>query len=364
VSDAASVRQTGSLLDVITKCHKIHDGFYTYNLDQPYSGNRTLLDISCPVHGPFTQMAMSHLAGRGCRVCGYEKVALATANYAVSKGETELMDFFSDKVKVLQSERSVLNGLELDIYFPDHKVAVEFNGLYWHSDQHKDRNYHLDKTLRCREKVIDLIHIWEDEWRDKREIVLSIIGSRLGLSKERVYARKTEVVYVSSAEARLFYDTNHMQGFVGASTHIGLAYRGRLVSLASFSAPRTLLNTKSLHDLELIRFCSLLDTTVVGALGRLMATQTGKSVLTYCDTRLFNASGYLAAGFRLSHQAAPGYCYVKGSERFSRFRFQKHKLSEVLESYDPSLTEQQNMAANGFSRLYDCGNACLVKSRA
>jgi len=69
------------------------------------------------------------------------------------------------------NNRSVLNCLELDIYLPEYNVAIEFNGLYWHSELYKEKDYHLNKTLECKKKGVDLLHIFEDDWVFKQDII-------------------------------------------------------------------------------------------------------------------------------------------------------------------------------------------------
>ena len=131
------------------------------------------------------------------------------------------------------SNRTILNGKELDIYLPELNLAFEFNGLYWHSELHKDRRYHLEKTKLCADKGINLIHIWEDDWDNKVEICKSIILNKIGKS-ERIYARKCDIRIVDNKLVREFLDINHIQGFVGSKIKIGLYYNYELVYYVQF----------------------------------------------------------------------------------------------------------------------------------
>lgn len=357
VSEQSSARQFHTIGQVIDKANKVH-GQYSYRGGQEYKGNRTLLEITCPTHGTFTQTAMGHLAGAGCKACGYEKVASLLPTY-VSKGEQEIADHFKGLAKVIQSDRGILWGQELDIYFPEQKVAVEYNGLYFHGENFKKPRDHLDKLKKCQEAGVDLIQIYEDEWQNKPDIVKSIISSRLGIYTRRVPGRKTKLVAVNSTDAKKFYNENHIQGFVGCQQHFGLVIDGEIVSMASFSKPREIFKTVP-ADLELVRFCHKLNTTVIGGFKKLLKAVQGKTLMTYCDKRLFNGEGYLSAGFLLSHESSPGFDYVKGKGRYSRFQFQKHKLAKTLKNYDPGLTAEANMKAHGYSRIYGCGNMVLT----
>ena len=40
---------------------------------------------------------------------------------------------------------------------------------------------------------MDLIHVFEDDWLYKKEIVKSMIASRLGIYKEKIFARKCQI---------------------------------------------------------------------------------------------------------------------------------------------------------------------------
>lgn len=342
------------LSQVIEKAHFVHQGIYDYNESIPYKGNRTRLEIKCPEHGWFTQTAMNHLAGRGCHTCGAEITT------STSQAETEIFQFCQALTEAKQSVRSLVPGYEADIYLPMFKLVIEFNGLYWHSSAVKDKRYHVDKSASFRKAGYDIIHIWEDEWRDKRPIVKSILKSRMSIYANRVAARKTIIREVDAQTSRAFFDSNHIQGFLGSEKHFALLHEGTIVAMASFSRPRAILGTKDC-DWELTRFCNQVGTQVLGGLGKLSHAVKGR-LLTFCDHRLFNGGGYQAAGFTLERITDPGYCYVKNGLRYSRIQFQKHRQDQILPMFDPVKTGEENMAANKYHRLYDCGNLVLTKN--
>ncbi len=121
------------------------------------------------------------------------KIPLCVQCYPISDQksikEKELVKWIGNNTKSVSSKnRTILEGKELDIYIPEYNLAIEFNGLYWHSEKYKDKNYHLDKSIRCLEKGIDLLHIWEDEWIFKQDIVKSIILNSIGLITNKLYA--------------------------------------------------------------------------------------------------------------------------------------------------------------------------------
>jgi hypothetical protein len=119
----------------------------------------------------------------------------------ISKAETEILEWLTvlNINDVIINDRTILKGKELDIYIPSHSLAIEFNGLYWHSELNgKDKNYHLNKTIKCKEQDIQLIHIFEDEWLDKQDIIKNIIKIKLRLIEEKVYGRKCVIKELES----------------------------------------------------------------------------------------------------------------------------------------------------------------------
>jgi hypothetical protein len=151
--------------------NKKHNNFYNYN--ETIFNSKQKIKIKCPKHGDFIQRVDMHLFGSGCPQCAFE--------LQTSKAELEIIDFIKELGinNIEQSNRKILNGLELDIYLPDYNFAIEYNGNYWHTEEFKEDNHHFQKTNECINKGIKLIHIFEDEWLLKKEIVKSRIRNLL-----------------------------------------------------------------------------------------------------------------------------------------------------------------------------------------
>ena len=285
-----------------------------------------------------------------------------------SKMENELQDFINSfGFEVQCNTKKVISPLEIDAYIPQKNIAFEFDGLYWHSEKKKDfsddfKYYHLAKTEMCESKGIHLVHIFEDEWLEKRAIAESRIKNLLGIFDLTVFARKCHVQEVDSATARTFLEANHIQGVVIAKVNLGLFAGEELVSLMTFSAPRF---TKK-FEWELLRFCNKLGYHIPGAAGKLLKyfekNWHPKSLISYADRRWSQGNLYKALGFKLDHISKPDYWYIKDQHRMSRVQFQKHKLKDKLPVFDESLTEVQNMYSNGYSRIFDCGNFAFYKT--
>jgi hypothetical protein len=270
---------------------------------------------------------------------------------------------------VIQDDRKVLNGLELDIYLPDIKFAIEYNGIPYHSYgisdfapfdnvEQEDKNRHLNKTEKCEQLGITLFQIYEDEWRNKtkNDILKSMIANKLG-KNEKIYARKCEVREIDSETYKKFCNINHLQGSSRASVKIGLYYLGDLVACMSFSKPRFNRN----YEWELIRSCSKKYLTVVGGFSKLMNHFTNNysgKIITYANRSYSSGEVYTKNGFLEIYNSPPNYKYLKlnSFNSVSRYEAQKHKLSSKLDHFDDSLTEKQNMINNGYRILWDSGN--------
>ena len=217
----------------------IHNNKYDYSKVE-YINTKTPVTIICPEHGEFKQTPNSHLNNNGCKIC----------SNSISKMEKELFSFIKSLGFVcLENDKSILDGKEIDIVIPDKKILIEFNGLYWHSEKFLDKNYHLDKTNKCEELGYQLIHIFEDEWLNKKDIVKSRIKNILGVSKNKIYARKCKIKEVKTKDKTIFLNKNHIQGSVGSVFNMGLYYNEELVSIMTFGE-RPIIN----GGFELIRF--------------------------------------------------------------------------------------------------------------
>ncbi len=263
-------------------------------------------------------------------------------------------------VKYEKSNRNVLNGKELDIYFPEHKLAVELNGIYWHSfcknELQNEKRKHLDKLNRCRTKDVRLVQFTDKEWCEKEEICKSIIKNFLNIPERRIRASKCEFYSLSEIEYRRFLETNHIQGYAGCSEKLALKYDNEIVSVMSIGVSR--FNKNSSY--ELIRFCNKLNYKIYGAASKLFGSIKKNNMVSYSSNDYFSGDLYKKLGFVFSHETEPGYFYIKGTKIYNRYQCQKHKLSKFLEKFDASLSEADNMFNNGYRRYWNCGNSVWI----
>lgn len=278
----------------------------------------------------------------------------------VSKEENTLVEFIKNNYdgKIITSNRTILSGRELDIYLPDKKIAIEYNGLYshyyrpWESSKSliKDSKYHLSKTNECEKQGIQLLQIFSDEWKDKKLIVESIIKSKLNIN-ERVYARKCKIVEVDVHTKNIFLNNYHIQGEDKSKFKIGLEYDNKLISVMTFTKSRFNKN----YEWELSRFCTRSEHNVIGGFSKLLKyfrnIHSG-SIISYADRRYSNGNVYAINGFILLHTNDPSYYYVDKNclERHNRMKFQK-KLIDAN-----NCTEYERARQLGYNKIFDCGS--------
>ena len=281
----------------------------------------------------------------------------------VSKEENNLFEYVQSiyNGKLIQSNRSVLNGKELDIFIPEKNLAIEYNGLYSHQYRPtetrecliKGKSYHLQKTLSCEKKEIQLLQFYSDEWNLKPDIVKSVISSKLGLN-QKIYARKCEKIILEVQDKNKFLNDNHMQGEDKSKIKIGLIYDKELVCIMTFCKSR--FNLK--YEWELSRFANKQGINVVGGFSKLLKwfrEQYDGNIVSYADRRYSNGNVYLKNGFDLVRVNSPSYYYIDKNclKRYNRMKFQK----KLIGAYD--CTEYEKARELGYNKIFDCGTICF-----
>jgi len=276
-------------------------------------------------------------------------------NNNVSEFENKVCSFLDEyNINYIKNNRKILNGKELDIFIPDLNIAIECNGLYWHSELYKEKNYHKNKLENCKKLNIELLNIWEDDWVLRKEIIKSMLLNKLNKISNKIYARKCTIKKLTDNKIiKDFLNKNHIQGFVKSSTKIGLFYNDELVSLMTFGNRKTNGN----KEFELIRFCNKINTNVIGGGGKLfkffIKNNKNINIISYSDNSFFTGKIYKKLGFSYLNDTALNYYWIVNNNREHRFKYNKKKL--VLEGNDPNKSEYEIMTEKGYYRLWSCG---------
>lgn len=287
-------------------------------------------------------------------------------NSPVSEKEKELFDFiYSLNQTAIQSYRDHYHSKEIDIFIPSMNIGFEFNGLYWHSEEvlnynNKSRTCDFEKSKEFNGRGIRLIQIFEDEWDLKQHIVKSRIKNILGKTDTVIYARKCQIKKISGSEAAKFCNQNHIMSKGRSNACYGLYSENILVSVMTFTKSNL---SRKLTGWELNRFCSLIDTNIVGAASRLFKKfideYNPEKIISYSDNRWSNGGLYQTLEFKLESRGTPSYWYSKPNLPGRIHRFSMRKTRED----DPNKTEYENRLDQGYRRIWDCGHSRWIWSR-
>jgi hypothetical protein len=323
-------------------------------ITQEYKNQMDILSFICDNGHTETTTWKAFNQGIRCRSC------------STSKPENEIAEFIkSCNVVYKQRDRTLIHPLEIDILIPSHSLAIEYCGLFWHSDVggHKNSKYHQHKMQLCAAKNYKLLTIFGDEWDNKRDVVKSIIRNNLGLTGTKIYARNCSIKFISIGEGVQFLQNNHLieKSPTGASIFVGAYHNNILVSVMTFSKSKSRIKNKMPGAYELSRFCSLQNYNVVGIASRLLKyfeTHIEWTVISsLADRRWSNGDVYTKLGFTQVSIVEPKYSYLTNNYKERKHRFSYRKRPN--ESKDK--TEWELRQAEGLDRIWDCGNLKFEK---
>ena len=289
-----------------------------------------------------------------CTICN------PIGSYSQSGQEIELRRFIENNYNGEILLNYKINGKEFDIFLPNLKLAFEYNGLWWHNELYKSKNYHKEKTELCEKNDIRLIQIYEDDWVFKKEIVKSRVLNLLYKPLKKIYARKCEIKEIADNKIiKEFLNNNHIQGFIGSKIKIGLFYNNELISLMTFGNLRKSMGQKKLEgSYEMLRFCNKLNINVIGGASKLfkyfIRNYNPIEVVSYADRSWSGGKLYEKLGFQFLHKTDPNYYYVIEGKRRHRFGFRKDKL--IKDGADKNKTEHEIMLEKKIFRIYDSGS--------
>lgn len=331
---------------------------FGYILENNYDKFHSNLELTCPNNHIYLVSLANWVSKEyrcpKCRLSGHRR----------SAAEIEILSFLNNNDVLFESgDRYLLKPKELDIIIPSKKIAIEYCGLYWHSElSGKERNYHLNKLELCEKEDYKLITIFEDEFNYNKDMVFSRLRNIIGINKdvEITYGRHLKIKEIDTLTASKFFKENHLQGYTGAKIKLGAFYKDTLVSAMTFSTPSIAKGCidKKEDVWELSRFCSKINYRVVGGASKLLSyfknNYTWSVIFSYADRRWSIGNLYEKLGFDFDKYTVPNYWYVKQDKRYHRFALRK-KSDEPKD-----ITEWELRKAQGWNRIWDCGNLKYV----
>lgn len=346
------IKHMKSMEYYIPKMKKIHHERYEYTQDELYNGYKEKITITCPIHGEFKQTIDDHMQGKGCPKCGH----------ITSKIEDIIIAFIREHYKgeIIANARNIIKDFELDIYLPELNYAIEFNGLRWHCELYKeDKNYHLNKLNLCKEKGINLIQIFEDEWLENQTLVLYKILHIIHCSPNvnKIMGRKVYIEEIDFEISTEFLNRFHIQKGCKSTVYLGAFYDDKLIGVMTF-----------LHDngkWELTRFASDFNYICQGVGGKLfnyfIKKYNPKEIKSFADRRWTtneNNNLYTKLGFELKDILSPDYRYycplIDRTKRIHKFNFRKNRLHKKF-NLPLTMTEAQMCEQIKAYKIWDCG---------
>lgn len=277
--------------------------------------------------------------------------------HPVSFGQKQLSTFLQQHyINVIENDRTIISPQEIDIYLPDYKIAIEYCGLYWHSERFKGRLYHRNKMLACNERGIRLLTIYENEWVNDQEIVKNKLLSILKLNKQKtVYSRKSIVVEMSKQQKKQFFDTYHIQHDGPGSICYGLHDGTNIVAAMCFIKYKD-------QTFVLNRYAT--SCHVPGGFTKLLEhfkrNHQWREIISFADLRWSEGKLYKQTGFTVDKILPPDYQYIINNKPIHKFNFRRKFLQKRLKYFDPNLSESQNCKNNNIDRIWDCGKIRFV----
>ena len=303
---------------------------------------------------------------RGQQSCGCLDVA-----HNGSKEELEIKEFISRVVGGEATKEKILNGKEIDIYYPSLNLGIEYNGSKFHATlgaafENKHKLYHQDKFLLAKEKEIHLINIFDVDWANNQDKVKMYLRS-LVVPQKRLFARKCEVKEISRELAVNFTDEYHIQGSVSRLMKInyGLFFNDELYAVMSFGKLR--LSKTDDGQYELHRYCVKDGYTILGGAEKLLKhfekDYSPKYIRSYSDNDYFKGGIYERLGFENAGQCTPRYYWFLNGVELRREACQLKRLKEdypelLQEAYVKEAPNKEDyvMLKLGACKVYRSGN--------
>ena len=351
--------------------NKVHPDYIQPLLNGDINSLSEIL-IKCPICGEYDKHSFHNIFrinSNDIKPNSHNLCHKCYANISQSSPELEIKDIINTMYhgKCIENSRSIIPPLELDLYYPEKNVAIEFNGNYWHDENHKPKDYHFNKFKLCKDKNIRLVSIYESDWYNKHDNIINLLKN-IFIDSKIIYARNCTISKLDYKTKSDFINEYHLYGDSNQGTiSYGLYYNDELVSVMSFGKLR---GQNKLHNnkdhYELVRFVTKDNMRIVGGASKLFKKFISEYhpvyIICYSDNDFFTGETYNKLGFKLkSLGESIDYQWVKGTNALSRYECMASKLLEKYPKYRniniEGSVEDYIMHDLGYSKLYRCGNS-------
>jgi hypothetical protein len=212
----------------------------------------------------------------------------------------------------------------------------------------------------CNVLGIRLLTVFDDEWKEHKDICISRINASLGIVQNKIYARKCEAKEISNIDAYEFLKRTHLQGAGKCKIAYGLFHENKLVQVMTFGSPTRAHTSKGKKVLEMKRLAGELDTIVVGGAGKLFKAglkyaqnENYEIIKSYCDLRWGTGNLYQKLGFTKDYETK---CTPHYTDTFKRFRNQNLAQNKSK----TGKTENEATLQKKLYKIYDCGHQTWI----
>ena len=267
-------------------------------------------------------------------------------------------------IKYEQHNRKLISPKELDFYLPDYNIAIECNGMYWHSEKKKDDTYHYNKMKVCQTKGIKLLSFWEYDLRNYPNKVKDIIASCCNKNK-KIYARECTIKEIDAKQSKQFLELYHLQGNVNAKIKLGLFYKDKLIMIMTFGKRRVFMNDAgSEYDYELYRLCTKHGFTVIGGAGKLLEyfkrNYKWNTITSYSMNDISEGNVYEKIGFKYERETPYGFFYydIVNDKIINRYALAKYKVDDKSGRTTNEIIEDM-----GYIKCCNCGTRKYIMNK-
>lgn len=233
-----------------------------------------------------------------------------------SSFETSIYEYIKSiySGKIIRNGRKFLGNFELDLLLPGEKLAIECNGIYYHSTQFgRDSDYHLGKSKLCLDKNVRLIHILESDWINNPEVCKNLIKKSLNHQQYTKSDINLELQPVEGKIASNFLNNKSLKMYINSNNNYGIYSNNRLVGVFScIGKDSTLKIANYFIDPEYNEYIDLVEL--------IKGKFTGvDSIYLGLDFGTDNFKKYLGNGWEISSitKPSPIYVYYKKSRENS-----------------------------------------------
>lgn len=279
-----------------------------------------------------------------CPICAY--------GLHMSSGQDEMTSWLRGLLgsAAVESNRSgILDGKrELDIWIPSKRIAVEYNGLYWHNEEHCGTTSAFDKWSECRRKGIRLLTVWDDDWRRRRSLVKRVVSSIImDAGKSGAGAAASSYAHADKSMAAAFMARNSLLPWDDAPFRLAAVNDHRYVAMmVGGMADNGSFTVSGYADVfgDGRYFSDLLQ--------RAESELSPKRIMAELDHCLYAGDELSGLGFLPVSESEPCFFYAKGGAE--RVHAPEHADTAIPAASDEYATNDD------ICKVYDAGHTNLV----